>query len=238
MESFTPNFMADHSAIISMLLSPLNIYRNGPSVWGTESYRNSISDINACIKRIKKEHDNGVIFSSKLSDDTVEMIVESLKANGKDIEKIEQMMIFHMSDARMTAIAEALSKNTTVHTVEIADRALGEQGMIALMDALMKNKTIQKMEIGRHNLRVESTKLLAKVLTKNMIRSLDIDVSREMGKAGAAALAKALLKNVSLRTGKVFFTRYRKFVIGEVDKYDGQTDTEEEDDEDEDEDDM
>jgi len=236
MESFTSNFLADHSAIIDVLLSPLNIYRNGPSVWGTETYKKALGDINACIKRVKKEHDNGVIFSANLTDDKVEMIIESLKANGKDIEKIEEMMIFHTSDARMTAIAEALSKNTTVHTVVIAARALGEQGMIALVDALMKNKTIQKIDIGRHNLRLESTKTLAKVLSKNStIRSLDIDVSREMGKGGAAALAKALVKNVSLRSGKVFFTRYRKFVIGEVDKYDCQTDTEDEDsDEDED----
>ena len=239
MESFTPNFLADHSAIISMLLSPLNIYRNGPSVWGTETYKKAIDEMNVCIRRVKKEHDNGVTFSSKLSDDTVEMIVESLKANGKDIDKIEDMMIFHTSDARMTAIAEALAKNTTVHTLVIADRALDEQGMIALVDALMKNKTIQKMDIGRHNLRVESTKALAKALSKNTtIRSLDIDVSREMGKNGAAALAKALLKNVAIQTGKVFFTRYRKFVIGEVDKYDGQTDTEDEDDDEEDDEDM
>jgi Ran GTPase-activating protein (RanGAP) involved in mRNA processing and transport len=237
MDSFTPNFLADHSAIISILLSPLNIYRNGPSVWGTESYRNSIADINARIKRIKT-HDNGVIVSGDLSDDTMEMIIESLKANGKDLEKIDRMMIFRTSDARMKSIAETLSKNTTIHTVVIADKAVGEEGMIALADALMKNKTIQKLDIGRHNLRLESTKVLAKALTKNSIRSLNIDVSREMGKDGGAALTKALLKNVSIQSGKVFFSKYRKFVFGEVDKYDGQTDTEDEsDDEEEDEED-
>jgi hypothetical protein len=230
MESFTSNFLADHSAIINVLLSPLNIYRNGETVWGTESYKRSIADINACIKRIKT-HDNSVLICSDLSSDTMEMIIESLKANGKDLEKIDRMMIFRTSDARMKSISEALSKNTTIHTLAIADKAIGEEGMIALADALMKNKTIRSLDIGRHNLQVESTKVLAKALTKNSIRSLNIDVSREMGKDGGAALTKALLKNVSIQTGKVFFSKYRKFVFGDVDKYDGQTDTEDESDE-------
>lgn len=228
MESFTSNFLADHSAIIDVLLSPLNIYRNGETVWGTESYKKAIEDINACIKRLKT-HDNSVIISSDLSSETMAMIVESLKANGKTLEKIDRIMIFRTSD--VTALVEALTKNTTVHTLAIADRAMGEQSMIALAESMMKNKTIRSLDIGRHNLRVESAKALAKSLAKNdSIISIDIDVSREMGKEGAAALAKALVTNISLRTGKVFFSKYRKFVIGDVDKYDCQTDTEDEDD--------
>ena len=238
MESFTNNFLADHALIIDMLLSPLNIYRTGEIVWGTESYKQALEEINACIRRVKT-HDNSVLICSDLSSDKMEMIVESLKANGKDLEKIERLMIFRTGDSSITALAEALAKNTTVHTLDIVSKAISEQGMIALVDALLKNKTIRSLDIGRHNLRPESTKILAKVLTKNAsIRSLDISVSREMGKDGAAALVKALVKNVGLKTGKVFFGRYRKFVIGDVDKYDCQTDTEDEDSDDEEDEDM
>jgi hypothetical protein len=101
----------------------------------------------------------------------------------------------------------------------IADRAISEKDMVELSEALAKNKTIRSLDIGRHNLRVESSKALAKALTTNeSIRSLHIDVSREMGKEGGLVLAKALLKNVTIQNGKVFFTKYRKFVIGEEDK--------------------
>jgi len=236
MDSFMNNVFADPSAIISTMLSPLNIYRNGEAVWGTETYMKAIDDINASIRRMKTK-DHSVLVSSDLSDDKVEMVIESLKESGKHLEKIERMMMFRMSDTRVTSIAEALSKNTTVHTLTIADKSLGEQGMVALAEAMMKNKTIQKMDIGRHNLRMESTKALAKALAKNAtIRSLHIDVSREMGKDGAASLAKALLKNVTIQTGKVFFSRYRKFVIGEVDKDNESDESDESESESEDED--
>jgi hypothetical protein len=233
MESFTKNVLADHSAIISMLMSPLNIYRNGESVWGTETYRKAIEDINVSIRRIKTR-DKSVIISADLSDEMMEMIVESLKANGKDLEKIERILVlFRVSD--VTELIEALAKNTTVHTLAIADKSLSEQGMVALAETMMKNKTIRSLDIGRHNLRVESSKALAKALAKNAsILSLHIDVSREMVKDGAAALAKALVTNVTLRTGKVFFSRYRKFMIGE-DKEDKDNESES-DSEDEDED--
>jgi len=224
MDLFTPNFLADHSAIISALLSPLNIYRNGQTVWGTESYYRAIGEINEAVRRIKT-HDNGVIVSSDLSSDMMEMVILSLKANGKDFEKIEKIMIFRTNDKNLSDLAEALSKNTTVHTVTIHACSVSEQGMVSLAEAFQKNRTIQQLDIGRHNLRKTSTKVLAEGLSKNnAIRSLNIDFSREMGKDGAAALAKALLKNTSLQIGEVFFNKYRKFVIG--DENDSESDSE------------
>jgi hypothetical protein len=223
--------MADHSAIISALLSPLNIYRNGESVWGTESYHRSIGEINEAMRRIKT-HDNGVIISTELSPDTMEMVILSLKANGKDFEKIEKIMIFRTNDKNVNEIAEALCKNTTVHTVTIHDHSLTEQGMVSIAEAFQKNRTSQQLEIGRHNLGKMSTKILAEGLSKNTtIRSLNIDFSREMRKDGAAALAKALLKNVSLQIGEVFFNKYRKFVIGDEKDSESDSDSESEKDE-------
>lgn len=229
MESFTNNLVADQSALIDLLKNPLTIYRNGESVWGTDTYLKAIADVNASIRRIKKQ-DNSVLISSDLSDEMMEMIVESLKANGKDLEKIDRILVFFRVSG-VTALIEALAKNTTVHTLAIADGAISEQDIIVLAETMMKNRTIRTMDIGRDNLRVESTKALAKSLAKNTsIISLHIDVSRKMGEDGAAELAKALVTNVTLRTGKVFFSRYRKFLIGDVDKYDTESGSDEDED--------
>ena len=103
-----------------------------------------------------------------------------------------------MGYAKVDALKVALTLNTTLTQLSVADNRIGDAGAIALAEALTVNAMLTKLDVSSNHIGDAGASALAEALTSNAtLTKLDVS-SNHIGKAGAGALAEALTSNATL----------------------------------------
>ena len=165
--------------------------------------------------------------ASKLSSDSVQLIVDGLSHN-TSLEKLymnnsnfsSQNVLSLASVLRVNTslkelditycniqssdsihLAKALEENTTtqLHTLVLEGNPIGSEGAVAFADLLATNKSLAKLNMTHCNIPGEGAVCLAKALEKNStLREFDIS-DNAIGLEGAVAFASMLTKNQFLK---------------------------------------
>jgi len=102
----------------------------------------------------------------------------------------------NMDHACFTIVAEMLSINKGLRTLDLADNAIGanSQGFEVLKDALSINKTLKSLNLSNTGLTTETAILLAEALPLSSLESLNL-AGNPIELAGVMALAAAIKSN-------------------------------------------
>ncbi|XP_073098189.1 leucine-rich repeat-containing protein 74A isoform X2 [Manis javanica] len=99
------------------------------------------------------------------------------------------------------AIAIALVSNMTVHTLELADNCIMEEGVLSLVEMLQENYYLQEMNISDNNLGLKEAHIISEFLQRNTSSLLTLQLAGNNFKDESAELfSQALSINYRIKT--------------------------------------
>ena len=104
----------------------------------------------------------------------------------------------------VAAVAAALGCENGVHSLDLSGNEIGDAGAVILADALTHNSTLRSLSIFNNNIGTDGALALARALARNStIHTLDAYYNA-IGVDGAVALASVLEANTTLTQVKLF----------------------------------
>jgi len=95
-------------------------------------------------------------------------------------------------------IAEALTKNSSVTTIDLTRNEIGADGAKAIAEALKKNSSVTEIYLNNNGIGYDGGMAIAKALAENSsVTSIDLS-NNKIGADGAKLIAEALKKNSSV----------------------------------------
>ncbi|XP_060948012.1 dynein regulatory complex subunit 5 [Limanda limanda] len=103
-----------------------------------------------------------------------------------------------ITDSGGKAIAQALSKNSTLVSLNLRLNRLRDEGGQAIAEALMNNNTLRHLHLGANEVSGPTAIALAKVIAQNnTLKSINLSCNN-LGEDGGKALAEAMSHNTSV----------------------------------------
>lgn len=129
--------------------------------------------------------------------DTVKALGKGLESN-RTLRELELMGVIGNEGA--TAIAGALSNNSSLKSLRLESHQIGTAGVSALAAALTKNETLEELVLGSvHQIGIEEGEAIAEALASNHgLRMLDLS-GNYINPAGVIAIGEGLKTNVTLK---------------------------------------
>jgi hypothetical protein len=97
-------------------------------------------------------------------------------------------------------MAEALTTNSTLTTLNLGDNDIGDDGPKTMAEALATNSTLTTLHLGGNSIGDDGAKAMGEALaTNSTLTTLDLQYSK-IGAEGAKTMAEALATNSTLTT--------------------------------------
>jgi hypothetical protein len=104
----------------------------------------------------------------------------------------------HLDINNITDIANALSTNTVLTSLDLGYCNIGDVGVKILVDALIKNSTLRELYLYRNNINSAGAREISRLLEHNKSVSKLSLASNNIGYAGFLSILASLQKNKSL----------------------------------------
>ncbi|XP_030577686.1 dynein regulatory complex subunit 5 [Archocentrus centrarchus] len=116
------------------------------------------------------------------------------------------------------AIAHALSKNTTLVSLNLRLNRLKDEGGQAICKALLSNKTLLHLHLGANEMTWCTVLSLSKVLAQNKtLKSINLSCNK-LGEVGGEALEEAMSQNTSLTECDIRLTDIEEKRVSVIDR--------------------
>ena len=141
-------------------------------------------------------HGRHHLTNKKISDAGVTALAQALHQNST----LQHLDLSNnsLSDAGTTAVAQALHHNSTLWELDLSNNSLSDAGTTAVAQALHHNSTLWELDLSNNSISDAGTTAVAQALHHNStLRELDLS-NNSVSDAGTTAVAQALHHNSTL----------------------------------------